>query len=221
MSCRAIAGIAVTIPSCYYILTSIDAGSHGHDDHEEGHGEKHGEEHEEEEKEEAEEEKPVESEEKSEDSDDSESGEEKEADTPETSDDEEDDESEGKNTKKHIPDAKGGAKKRIDSNNSKTLGEKPESDHEDAPADKVCLIEADSGTLFDEYRLLPRNRLVVTTPRVESKKVSPTLIPSTPPILEVAQRRARKPTVNLRQLNLREPWIQKGQRYDSGPFSNL
>jgi len=131
----AIGGVAVTIPSCYYILTSIDTGGHGHDEHGEGHGEKHGEEHEAEEKEEGEEEK---SEEKSEDAEDSDSGDEKEADTPDTSDDEGEDDSEGKNTKETVPDAKGGSKKRIESNAGKTQGEKPESDGDDAPADKAA-----------------------------------------------------------------------------------
>ena len=136
ISFRAIGGVAVTIPSCYYILTSIDTGGHGHDEHGEhgdGHGEKHGEEHEEEEKSEEK------SDEKSEDSEDSDSGDEKEADTPETSDDEGEDDSEGKNTKKHIPDAKGGAKKRIESNAGEAQGETPESDGDDAPVDKVCI----------------------------------------------------------------------------------
>lgn len=142
----AIGAVAVTIPSCYYILTSIDTGGHGHDEHGEGHDEEHGEEHEEGGKDEGEEEKSDDSEEKAEeksdDSGDSDSGDEKEADTPETSDDEGEEGSEGKdegkNTKKHIPDAKGGAKKRIESNNSKTLGDKgPESDHDDAPKDKA------------------------------------------------------------------------------------
>jgi len=138
----AIGAVAVTIPSCYYILTTIDTGGHGHDEHGEGHGGEHGEKHEEEGKDEDGEEKSDDSEdkadEKSDDSEGSDSGDEKEADTPETSDDEGEDDSEGKNTKKHIPDAKGGAKKRIESKNSMTLGDKePESDHSDAPKDQA------------------------------------------------------------------------------------
>jgi len=53
----AIGAVAVTIPSCYYILTTIDTGGHGHDEHGEGHGGEHGENHEEEGKDEDGEEK--------------------------------------------------------------------------------------------------------------------------------------------------------------------
>lgn len=149
----AVGAVAVTIPSCYYILTTIDTGGHGHDEHGEGHGEEHGEEHEEEGEGKGEEEKSDSSDqkaqEKSDDSDDSESGDEKEADTPETSDDEGGDGSEsqdeGQNTKKHIPDAKGGAKKRVESNNSQNLGDKPESDHDGSPDDQASPSKSPGG----------------------------------------------------------------------------
>ena len=62
---RAIGAVAVTIPSCWYLLSNAPDNSHGHDDHGAAHSESHGkEDHHEESKEEPEE--PEESAEKSE-----------------------------------------------------------------------------------------------------------------------------------------------------------
>lgn len=149
---RAAAAVAVTIPSCWLILSNSPDASHGHDGHG-GHNESHGKEHEEEAKEESVddaegEEKPDEGTEKEEDSEkpsDSDSGDEKEADTPDTSDDESEENSEksetkdaGKNTKTHVPDAKGGAKNRLDSKAAIKAGELKDGVNTDGPSDKVC-----------------------------------------------------------------------------------
>jgi len=131
----AVGAVAITAPACWYILSNSPESSHGHGDHGDGHGKEHEEQHEEEESkdEEPKEESKDEGEEKetssdaeekdSDKSEDSDSGDEKETDTPDTSDDEGSDGSEDKNTKKHIPDAKGGAKKRVESNKSIKAGE--------------------------------------------------------------------------------------------------
>lgn len=137
-SFRAVGAVAVTVPTCWYLLSNAPDTAHGHGDHGDSHGKEHDEEHAES-KDEPEEESKDEGEdkeassdaedkdsEKSEDSDSSDD-EKKEPDTPDTSDDEGDDEK-GGNTKKHIPDAKGGAKKRIESTNAVTAGEKDSSD---------------------------------------------------------------------------------------------
>lgn len=178
-SSRAAGAVAVTLPSCYFIL-SQDTGAHHGDDHG-----SHGEEHEEEESkeessEEAEsEEKPDEDgdkeektestdeSEKSDDSgkteaaeksDDSDSGDEKDADTPETSDDESDEPhkvgEDAKNVRKHVPDAKGGAKARLESKAAITQGKPAE--EADGPSDKVTeyspilpiLLTTDSACCF-------------------------------------------------------------------------
>jgi len=122
--------VGVTVPTCWYLLSNAPDTSHGHDDHGDSHGESHGEEHEEEPKEESKEEgeKSEDAEEKGEESEksedsDSEDGT-KDADTPDTSDDEgEDDSSDAKNTKKTSPDAKGGIKKKLESNKGAKAGE--------------------------------------------------------------------------------------------------
>lgn len=145
---RAAGAIAITVPSCWFILSNSPDTSHGHGGHG-GHDDSHGKEHEEEAKEESAddaetEEKPDEGAEKEDDSDkseDSDSGDEKEADTPETSDNESE-KSEakdaGKNTKTHIPDAKGGAKNRLESKAAIKAGELKDDGNADGPSDKVC-----------------------------------------------------------------------------------
>ncbi|KUJ21728.1 uncharacterized protein LY89DRAFT_694232 [Mollisia scopiformis] len=135
----AVGAIAVTIPSCWYLLSNSPDTEHGHGDHGDSHGKEH-EEHEEESEEESKDEPEEESKDEGEDkkastesedkdsdkSEDSDSGddEKKAADTPDTSDDEGDE----KNTKKSIPDAKGGSKKRLESNNAVKQGEGDRSD---------------------------------------------------------------------------------------------
>lgn len=134
----AVGAVAVTAPACWYILSNAPEPAHGHGDHGDSHGKEHEEEHEEESKdEEPKEESKDEGDDKetssdaeekdSDKSEDSDSGDEKEADTPDTSDDEGSDGGENKNTKKHIPDAKGGAKKRVESNNSIKAGKNDDS----------------------------------------------------------------------------------------------
>lgn len=140
---RAAGAVAVTVPACWYLLSNAPKPTHGHGDHGDSHSKEHKDEHEEESKDESEEESKDESEDKeastdaedndSEKSADSDSGddEKKEADTPDTSDDEGAEDSEAKedgNTKKHVPDAKGGAKQRIESNKAIKAGKSDSSD---------------------------------------------------------------------------------------------
>jgi hypothetical protein len=120
----------VTVPACWYLLSNAPDTSHGHGDHDDAHGKSHEEEEVEEPKDESE--KSEEGEEKednkdNEKSEDSDSDDEKkEEDTPDTSDDEgkeaakkpADDlkfkgPTQAGDERKHIPDAKGGAKKSI------------------------------------------------------------------------------------------------------------
>lgn len=131
--------VAVTVPTCWYLLSNGPDTSHGHGGHDDGHGESQEEsEPEQESKDEAEDKSEEKAEEsaddkesdKSEDSDD-----EKAADTPDTSDDE--GESKDGNTVKRIPDAKGGFKKRLESENAITQGEGPTKGGEGEPTDKV------------------------------------------------------------------------------------
>jgi len=126
--------VAVTVPTCWYLLSNGPDTSHGHDDHGDSHGAAHGEKHDKEpkeeegEKSEGEEEKSDDAEGKEEDSDDKKND----ADTPDTSDDEGEDD--GKNTKTSNPDAKGGNKKRIQSNNAVKAGEKDDEAATSKPA---------------------------------------------------------------------------------------
>ncbi|KAE8444057.1 hypothetical protein EG329_000925 [Mollisiaceae sp. DMI_Dod_QoI] len=137
----AVGAIAVTVPTCWYLLSNAPEAAHGH-----GHGDSHGKEHGEEHGDEAEDDSKDEGEdtrassdaedkdsEKSEDSDSSDD-EKQEADTPDTSDDESSDKEsdDDGNTKKHISDAKGGAKKRIESDKSIKQGESETSGDEAA-----------------------------------------------------------------------------------------
>lgn len=143
---RAIGSVAFTVPACWYLLSSRPEVDHStHEEHAK-HGDEHAEEHEEKEEEQEEpkeeeqpaqesEDKPDEPEAKeeskeestdSEKSDDSGSDDQKD-DTPVTTEDES--ERDDQNTKKIVPDAKGGNKKRLESNNGMKQGEldeKPE-----------------------------------------------------------------------------------------------
>ncbi|PMD46133.1 hypothetical protein L207DRAFT_507072 [Hyaloscypha variabilis F] len=117
--------VAVTVPTCWYLLSNGPDTAHGHDDHGDSHGSAHAEEHEEEPKdEETEGEKSDDAdgkEEESEKSEDSDSEDDKKDDTPDTSDDEgEDDDN---NTKTAKPDAKGGIKKKSESKNAIKAGD--------------------------------------------------------------------------------------------------
>lgn len=127
---RAATSVAITAPTLWYLLKNGPYTSHGHEDHGDAHGTKH----------EEEESKDEDSEEKSEaklddgedkaDDKESEKSEESEsdsedngADTPDTSDDEGEATPDAKNTRKSIPDAKGGSKARLESNKSIKQGE--------------------------------------------------------------------------------------------------
>lgn len=128
----AIGAIVVTVPLTWWILSSGSTDAHGHDSHSGHHNET--ESHEAEKASEDSEEEPKDAEEEeapatqSSESQEEESGDESDQDvsldTPESSDDEshvvEEDE---KNVRKHVPDAKGGAKARIESKQSKKQGE--------------------------------------------------------------------------------------------------
>ncbi|TVY17827.1 hypothetical protein LARI1_G004794 [Lachnellula arida] len=125
---RAATSIAITAPILWYLLQNGPDTSHGHDDHGDAHGTKHEEEEsKDEDSEEKSEEKSDDGEDKADDkesekSEESESdGEDKGADTPDTSDDE--GEAKDTNTRKSIPDAKGGSKARLESNKSIKQGE--------------------------------------------------------------------------------------------------
>jgi hypothetical protein len=156
---RAIGAVAVTVPTCWYLLQQKPE-SHGHGDHGDhgaGHGKEHGEErHEEESKDEPEAAAESKDDDKdSEKSNNSDSGDEsKDADTPDTSDDEGDNKSKdsGKSDtpktpsgdRKIYPDPKGANKTRTDSDKAQKQG-KPEDTSYDGsyPAkDKVCSIIA-------------------------------------------------------------------------------
>jgi len=138
---RLVGALAVTVPSCWYLLQNGPAAHHGHGGHGDEHGKAHGNEHGEEHKESKDEPESKDDEKSSENGDDTDSGDEsKEVDTPDTSDDEDGkDEKEGKskddtssNTAptpkgdiKVYPDSKGASKKRTDSEKGKKQG-KPE-----------------------------------------------------------------------------------------------
>jgi len=121
-----IGSVGVTVPTIWYLLANPPEAPHGDDEHG-AHG-AHGKGHEEEES------KDESEDDKSEDSGSEEEG--KEADTPDTSDDEGEtvtkssEEGETDETRKHIPDAKGGAKKRIEGAEGKAqgVGEEEEAD---------------------------------------------------------------------------------------------
>jgi len=151
-SSRAAAATIVTVPTCWYLLSGSPESAHGHEDHEKDHAKPHKEDDEDEPAEEESKDEDKDSE-KSEDSDsDSEDDEEK-LDTPDSSDDEGKDDKEDKsdevdetgNVRKHIPDAKGGAKKRIESAKGIKAGESNDSDD----GDKVRSFERSSN--FDPY----------------------------------------------------------------------
>jgi hypothetical protein len=106
---RLVGAVAVTVPSCWYLLQNGPNTSHGHGDHGDEHGKEHGNAHgEEHDKEESKKESESSDDKSSEKGEDSDSGDEsKGADTPDTSDDEGDkDEKEGKSkddTSSEIP----------------------------------------------------------------------------------------------------------------------
>jgi hypothetical protein len=131
------------VPTCWWLLSNGSDASHGHDTHGASHGKSHKDEGEDEEPE-AEEDGDKEAEEKSEDGeekqDEKESDDGKDADTPDTSDDEDNNvvAVDDKNIKKHTPDAKGGAKKRLDSTKAIKQGDISEvGGDEGGPRDKV------------------------------------------------------------------------------------
>lgn len=156
---RAAGAVAVTVPTCWFLISNKPDNSHAHGDHGDSHGAHAGEHEEEEEKseeeeekpEEKEDEKPADSEEKTEEkeepkeSDKSEGSdskdEAKEQDTPATSDDETVVGETGKNVRKSIPDAKGGKKARLESKAAIKQGEDNSEAKEGEPTDKVRWCE--------------------------------------------------------------------------------
>ncbi|KAI9744796.1 MAG: hypothetical protein M1818_001721 [Claussenomyces sp. TS43310] len=113
----AIGAVAVTVPSCWFLMQSPPEGAHG--DHADSHGKSHDDNDEKPAATKSEGEEPTEPESESED----ESG----ADTPVTSDDE------AEVVKKEVPDAKGGSKKRIESQKGKKQGEADPNSEANAP----------------------------------------------------------------------------------------
>lgn len=158
---RAVGAVAVTVPTCYYLLQNAPDTSHSHGEHGDDHGKSHGEE-------EQPDEEPVEEPAKSEDGEsqdeeqDSKKPEESgsddgdnEADTPDTSDDEgSDEDKQDGNTVKHIPDAKGGAKKRLESEKGIKQGEASKTDGDDEKShDKVFEVDhALAETIADDLK---------------------------------------------------------------------
>jgi len=144
--------VAVTVPTCWFLISNAPDNSHGHGGHGDSHGKAHAEEHEEEEKSEEEEkpeeheDKPAESEEKTEDkeepketdkSDESSSDDEaKDQDTPATSDDDSVVGETDKNVRKSFPDAKGGNKGKLESKAAIKQGEDNSKGKDGEPADK-------------------------------------------------------------------------------------
>lgn len=158
---RAAGAVAVTVPTCWFLISNKPESSHGHGGHGDSHG-AHAEEHEEEEQkseeeekpEEKEDDKPAESEEKPEEkeepkkSDESDSDDEtKDQDTPATSDDESVVGETDKNVRKSVPDAKGGNKARLESKAAVKQGEDNSEGKEGEPSDKVCWCVLDDHNL--------------------------------------------------------------------------
>jgi len=136
----AIGAVAVTVPTCWYLLQSSSDSAH------DGHGSSHDKSHDEKPKENTNNEaknddegKAADSEGKSDDSDDEGSA----VDTPETSDDE-------GVTKEEIPDAKGGQKKRISSSRGIKQDEADSDSEENAPKDTAEDKPKNSKTPGDE-----------------------------------------------------------------------
>lgn len=255
--CRAIASLAVTLPSVYYLMQpQIERfqhpEKHGHGGHG-GHGEhgEHGEEgeggeqsdsSEGEESEEGKSEDQGEGGETDEGNPDDSGSEDGEKDTPGTSEDEDSKntihekeggqdvegvqfkgatrEGEQGDTRKHIPDAKGFSKKRIESDYGGKEGEaqKPEQDpsNEDmvsiAPYVEPLRIAI---LLTLGIRLLHPNLRETRPHNRESKKDSQTLIPSTPSILPTTLKRALKVRAARRQQKTKEQWILKDHRSET------
>lgn len=159
MSSRAAGAVAVTVPACWYLISTAPDTSHHGGDHGGDHGDDHGKSHDEddEESEDEGEDQPKNTEEKddsdTEKSEDSDSGDKgKGADTPDTSDDEgkgetkkaaadvkfkgSTKEGEAPDSREHVPDAKGGAKKRINSDKAIKLGGDEEATDGDSSEEK-------------------------------------------------------------------------------------
>jgi hypothetical protein len=127
---RLVGAVAVTVPTCWYLIKNGPEADHGHGSHGDKHVKEHGDEHDKEHAEEEPKEEPEGSDDdkSSEKGDDSDNGDgSKEGDTPATSDDEDDGEAKSKDgttsgtpptpkgDKKVVPDSKGANKKLIDS----------------------------------------------------------------------------------------------------------
>lgn len=143
--------VAVTVPTCWFLISNKPDNTHGHGGHGDSHT--HAEEHEKEEEKSDEEEKPeekeedktAEAEEKTEDKEESKEPEKtdesdsddgaKEQDTPATSDDESVEDTD-KNVRKSFPDAKGDKKARLESKQAIKQGEDNSPPKEDEPEDK-------------------------------------------------------------------------------------
>ncbi|ATZ48524.1 hypothetical protein BCIN_03g07260 [Botrytis cinerea B05.10] len=144
--------VAVTVPSCWFLISNKPEPAHSHGGHGDSHAHEEHEEEKEEEVEEKEEDKPAESEEKTEEktedkeepkesekTEESDSDDEaKEQDTPATSDDEETVGETDKNVRKSIPDAKGGNKARSESKAAIKQGEDNSEAKEGEPSDKAA-----------------------------------------------------------------------------------
>lgn len=192
-----------------YILSNAPEGGHHGDHGDHGHSSKEHEEKEEPEEEAKEEEPKDEGDsEKSDDAEESDSGDEgKEVDTPDTSDDEGKEETK-KAADEDIPDAKGGVKERIESDKAIKLGESSEE------GDKVIYCLDLTYQLLTIYRAPPLNLQETKTHSPESRRVCPTLIQNTQPILPMIQTRARRAKVCQKRLRQREPSTQRDRRYN-------
>lgn len=160
------------MPTCWYLLQGGGSdSSHGHGEHGEEHAKSHGdgeEEKEDEPKDESDdkaEEKPDESEGKEDDKDsenpeDSSSEDEsKDAESPDTSEDEGEGIKKNGNIVKKIPDAKGGSKKRLESDKGIKQGDIATTGGDGEPKDKVYNQNTPLPLILIKYRRLLRNLL--------------------------------------------------------------
>ncbi len=123
-------------------------------------------------------------------------------------------------TRKHIPDAKGFSKKRIESNYGGKEGEaqNPEQDPSDKDMVSVAPYVAplkETILLTSYSRLLPPNLQEIKQHSRGSRRDFQILTPSTRPTLQTTRRRVPKVKAAPRQRKTREQWILKGHRSET------
>ena len=122
-------------------------------------------------------------------------------------------------TRKHIPDAKGFNKKRIESDYGRKQGEARESEQDPSNKDMVSnafyVAFSRNAVSLTRDRLLHPNLQVTRQHNRENRKGSRILTPNTPPTLLIAPRRAPKAKGARTQRKTKEPWILKDHRSKS------